>query len=455
MINNLVNAIGLEENTIARIEDIIISSPSMKYKKANHISSPKELFLMKEVQKDVELFLHFQNLNQQAIIIQKLFRRRRAIRKLAFVKKNYNKSKVSVFQDIVKREKKYILNLATIVSQFIMPLRITNDKQLKELSGELKIIFSNIEEILSIHQMFFNLIRTYSDKYWPQINWFGAMITEVAPHFKVYGTYVNNFKFARDTLTECMFNVKFSEFIDSKVESIGMDLNMLLSLPLNHMAGYELHIKNLLEALMVTNNGEEDDDYLSLLSALTLLTETNNSIRNALAKAENIAGVQRVRKLFPSDIHSNEIVESYLSKGGDVEVIKEFMVEIVVLKKSNPSIVILFNNSCLIGSQFSKSGMSNTYQHKYLYSLDVTKLQEDEADPLSFDIFVVNEEKSNYDNNKIVENSKYRIHLRDANSTKKLVNEIQTLIAKNQRDRSLNFFSFLNLKVGINLTIEK
>ena len=103
------------------------------------------------------------------------------------------------------------------------------------------------------------------------------MVVSIAPHWKTYGIYVNNFKYARDLLFECQEQSEhFRMFLDNNTMKLSMDLNMLLSLPLNHIAGYERILKSILD--------EESDPTQNsdLLQAILIATETSNFIANAL-----------------------------------------------------------------------------------------------------------------------------------------------------------------------------
>lgn len=110
------------------------------------------------------------------------------------------------------------------------------------------------------------------------------MFTDFSPYFRVYGSFVNNFKLARDTLFECMGrNEAFTQFLDQKTMELSTDLNMLLSLPLNHIAGYELLLKRIIDATPA-----DDPSVTSLLAAVSISSETTNFIANSLAKVDSV-----------------------------------------------------------------------------------------------------------------------------------------------------------------------
>ena len=65
-----------------------------------------------------------------------------------------------------------------------------------------KAIFSNVEDLLSLHRFVFSQFEL-AQRDWPLVDNVGLLFMKLAPRFQLYGQYVNNFKIAMDTLNAC------------------------------------------------------------------------------------------------------------------------------------------------------------------------------------------------------------------------------------------------------------
>ena len=374
--------------------------------------------------KDMAKFTSYQFGNQAALAIQTKVRGYLARKKRTYTREHWNNGRAQAFASLLKREKTYVMNLATVVSQYIMPLNVTTDRALKSISGDLKVIFSNIEHILSVHHTFLDQLGELGDAQWPLLTGLGDLFVDISPHWRAYGVYIHNFQVSRDLLFENINNCeRFNQFLDERTMKLNTDLNMLLSLPLNHIGGYELILKKLL-----AETEEGTKEHSSILQALILTEETSNFIANALGKATNVANIERVkRSVF--DLPPAILLE--VSRPSS-QYVCEASVEYSIpgVKKVNQGALVVFQKLALLLTSHGNRGMG--FRHQFI--LGETTLMASDTYPCGFRLLKIDEERPAYDN--VVEGSQFEVIMDSLVKRDSLFNEIKGLISRNQRTRS-------------------
>jgi hypothetical protein len=160
------------------------------------------------MQQSITECMEMQVLHKAAVKIQALARLWLAKRRLKRMKSVYIPARVEAFQDLLQREKQYVENLSLVVSQYMLPLRNSLDKQLRERGEDYKAVFGNIEQLVQVHQTILRALYELAERHWPSVEGIGDILLNASPHLRVYGPYVNNFKFARDTLFSLIQNVE-------------------------------------------------------------------------------------------------------------------------------------------------------------------------------------------------------------------------------------------------------
>lgn len=423
---NLFDAMNLERETKKSIINNIRNSQGMQKQQNNHMCSERAVIKIEKMAKDIAKFSSYQYANGAALIIQSAFRSFLARKERDRVQQLWNQNRVDALSSLVKREKTYVYNLATVVSQYVMPLQVTTDKQLKQIAGDLKLIFSNLEQILSVHKNFLESLYELTESNWPTLQGLGELFVSISPHWKAYGIYIHNFKFSRDLLFECVTKCeKFSRFLDERTIELSTDLNMLLSLPLNHIAGYKLILEKFLNE---TEEGSSENT--SLLQALILTEETSNFIANALERAANVAHIEKVKRNI-SDLPAELCLE--ISKPAS-QYVKQIQVEFSIpnAKKMNSGVLILFQKVLILAVSSHRS-----LSFKHSYDLSLLTVQSNENDSRGFSLLVIDEERPAYDN--IIEGSQFDFLVDSDDTRDKIVKELKDLISRNQRTRGKLF----------------
>lgn len=153
----------------------------------------------------IDSLLDYQKPHRAAIVIQSAYRMAMAKIKRRRMKREIVPRRIESFRDLCNNESRYVNNLALLVSQYITPLRASQEKQLRQIADDsLTSIFGNIETILSVHQTILQTLLELMDRdSWPKIEGLGKLMQFVSHHLRVYGPYVNNFKVSIDTLSTC------------------------------------------------------------------------------------------------------------------------------------------------------------------------------------------------------------------------------------------------------------
>jgi len=159
---------------------------------------------------------------------------------------------------------------------------------------EVMTIFGNVEALLTVHSEMLHQLEIIQGRC-PQYDGLGEVFLTMAPFFKAYGDYVNNFQNGVNTLLECKEKDRFASFIDEiyvelQKRNVYVDLHGLLSTPLNHIAGYETLIMSLVDSTPVGHK-----DHRSLSHCFSIISGTSRYIRDCIASADNIRNMQAIQ----------------------------------------------------------------------------------------------------------------------------------------------------------------
>jgi hypothetical protein len=151
----------------------------------------------------------------------------------------------------------YVDNLSSVIKDYLLPVREASKmKSLSITSGDIAIIFSNVETLYEVHQSLCTQLATLYT-FWPNVTgigeFFGKLVIEISQKFQIlqisqfvhYTEYVKNFKTAVDTLLRILHdNEKVNSFFrDIHNKSSKLDLQALLTCPLNRISQYEVELE--------------------------------------------------------------------------------------------------------------------------------------------------------------------------------------------------------------------
>src|SRR3989338_3069798 len=197
--------------------------------------------------------------------------------------------RVAVLQELIETEKLYLSDMDALVNVFVFPMKMTSVVP----AGELTIIFSNVEDVLPIHQKF---LETLTERFAEaeaqgvahevQI---GDIMARFTHYFKLYSIYAENQPAQLAKLEECQTNVKaFENFLrvchgDTRCK--GLMLNAFLIKPVQRLCKYPLLLRELIK-----NTPKEHPDHSQLEAAAekvgSVVAFVNEAKRNAEGKAK-------------------------------------------------------------------------------------------------------------------------------------------------------------------------
>jgi len=183
-----------------------------------------------------------------------------------------------IAQEILTTEQNYVNTLNELFNKWETPLR--NALEIKSIISreEIKLIFSNSEVLFGFHQM---LLASLQEKInnWTDGTEIGPIFLENAPVLKLYVEYVNNFDNSMKTITDCVNNKNFMDFLVATVGLVDTyPLSSLLIQPVQRIPRYEMLISDL-----VKHTWDSHPDMESLQKALAMI-KANAQFVNAQKK---------------------------------------------------------------------------------------------------------------------------------------------------------------------------
>lgn len=383
---NVFNAMGIDQDTQKMLFSTIKKTPAMKKLKLQNVGSPKAVTALENIEIDIRLFRTDQTRQKAALTIQSAFRGFSQQKKYKKALEEYNPTKIQAFHDICSKEKDFVMSIATLVSQYIVPMRTSTDRHIKKVYSEMSNTFTSIEKLMEVHQTLLKTLYELPRNSWPELHGLGDVFSYVSPHWKIYGNYVHHVYFAMRSMEENRENNEhFRDFCEKKEETTA-DLTLLLTRPLNHISGYTSYLKNILDL-----TPEDLPEHHSLLQAISITTETSKFIGNSMDQAVNLAKISTLR----SQVVSTPEVDSLFDdlQQNQTSFISETELEFTEQgsKKVKQGILTLFENSCFATGK-SKSQKGRTIKRIY----DLKSLTIERVSSTSFSLFEVDEEKSSY-----------------------------------------------------------
>eukprot|EP01094_Clydonella_sp_ATCC50884_P016645 TRINITY_DN2768_c0_g1_i2.p1 TRINITY_DN2768_c0_g1~~TRINITY_DN2768_c0_g1_i2.p1 ORF type:complete len:726 (+),score=211.00 TRINITY_DN2768_c0_g1_i2:97-2178(+) len=363
LFRHVMHAMGLEGVEMSRMEGAVLADDSfqaLRNRKGLSVSDRRDLLALVVA---VDRLFALQRPHTAAAHIQRIVRGFLARRRVTRLRLVYNHRRNNAFHELMRKERTYVKSLETIVEQYLLPLSTTDDRALKESIPEYRRIFSNVEDVLSLHRA---MLRRFYEvaASWPDVSQLADVLIEKLPGFSVYEQYVNGYKISSDVVQRHMErNEKFVQFLRSRPIASSVDLEMLLALPLNVISTYELHVEAMWKA-----TPEEAPDYQSLLSCLSILRETNRFVSESLVQSEHRAMLHNIQSRL---VAAEELRVPQLIRGKR-QYVREGNVEITHgLRKPAPGYIYLLSDLIVVCRVLK--GTAPNHQVEQVYELEVTQ----------------------------------------------------------------------------------
>lgn len=193
--------------------------------------------------------------------------------------------RLKIATEIRVSERAYTRSLQCLVENYMKPLCAQASSRAFGVEAHtIKEIFSNITLIQNVNSQLFSDLEARL-KSWTTQSTIGDIFMDVAPYFKMYNQYGNNYETSIETLNECMKNTAFAAAVDRCDESheLGNKLEALLIAPIQRIPRYLLLLRDLQEATDASH-----PDYGLLESALPLMQGIADYINRNIKQAEKM-----------------------------------------------------------------------------------------------------------------------------------------------------------------------
>eukprot|EP00040_Diaphanoeca_grandis_P021369 m.113851 g.113851 ORF g.113851 m.113851 type:complete len:782 (-) comp28302_c0_seq1:91-2436(-) len=196
-----------------------------------------------------------------------------------------------VLSEIFETEKNYVDVLHVITGKFMASLEAS-----KLSKVDLKIIFSNVDELLVVHEeLLAAMKKQMASKTGRSMS---APFQDLTPKMKVYGQFCCEIPEAIKKLKELMLIAKFAKILDTAKQASGQRFHLkdLLNVPMQRVLKYPLLIKELINS---TPDSHPDK---------SRLTETQSAVK------ELAVFINTTKKDHDSMIHVASVIKKYPSK---------------------------------------------------------------------------------------------------------------------------------------------
>eukprot|EP01112_Ceratiomyxa_fruticulosa_P009029 TRINITY_DN234_c0_g3_i1.p1 TRINITY_DN234_c0_g3~~TRINITY_DN234_c0_g3_i1.p1 ORF type:complete len:784 (+),score=187.98 TRINITY_DN234_c0_g3_i1:333-2684(+) len=298
-----------------------------------------------------------------------------------------------VAQEILSTEKTYISSLTWVKNNVLTPLRNAIDSHTPIIEdNELRVIFSNLEIILSYNQILLEQLESRVGNWTPH-QLLGDIFLQIASYLKIYSQYCSNYNDALKTLLDCKKQPKFAKFLDDlkkKNESLLLTgLEDYLIRPVQRIPRY-----NLLLLDLVKHTTPDHPDYANLANAEKKVKSVAEHMNEKKREFENIMKVTEIQETIEGNSeplarpHRRFVLEGeFYELPLPVEGKKSGTFKKLELLK--PLCVFLFNDIFLVTSKTSSGGFlgksrslkKDFYQQYKLLKIRVMSLDETYTGP--------------------------------------------------------------------------
>ncbi|KAG2394171.1 hypothetical protein C9374_003935 [Naegleria lovaniensis] len=163
-----------------------------------------------------------------------------------------SRKRIELVKELLATEESYVQSLRLFVNTYAKPAK-ANTQLLSEKKS--KIIFSNIEQILGINETVLSSIQASMMK-WPSKNDMGETFNRMAPFFKAYVTYINNYDAAFELLERCEKKKnKFFQYMTDQTTKNPTEhgLRSLLIMPVQRIPRYKMLLEQILSTIPSDN----------------------------------------------------------------------------------------------------------------------------------------------------------------------------------------------------------
>ncbi|EFC43629.1 RhoGEF domain-containing protein [Naegleria gruberi] len=324
------------------VEDTVVSSSLTKQVKLS-ITSESDA----ETLEFQEIYKHPTKKQQDAaVILQKYIRRwdaKKAYKKMQKARLN----RENCAKEILSTEKYYVESLNILQEVYLKPFKAMAAKDKPLITKEeVSAIFSDIDVILNFNNTFLKDLEERLQNYVYTVT-ISDIFLQIAPFFKTYSRYCNNFDKANEVLRECKKREEFKEQVskmdkDSRTSKLG--LQSYLILPIQRIPRYRLLLQDLIK-----HSGPSHPDYKGLKLALEKICEVADHLNNTMKSIEATNEIIKIQSQFYGELNLVEPHRKFLKDGALQEIVS------ADFTKTRDIYVHLFNDIILLSQKSGKT----------------------------------------------------------------------------------------------------
>jgi len=265
------------------------------------------------------------------------------------------KKRENIAKELLATEKSYADGLRIMVECFHTPLSaLVGTPKEVVTAGDLKLLFSNCQLLYNFHRQLLAQLTERLRDYNAGATRIGDVFVEMAPFFKLYQEYVNNYDLAQKHLVELKSkNARFADAladIEKSPASAGKDLLSYLITPVQRVPRYQMML-----AELAKETADDHVDAAALKTALGGIKAAAHSINEAKRKAES---AQRMTALAQQIIGIPPTCAFRL-----LQPHRQFVAEGVLKIKEDARLkeilLFVFNDVLIVGRPKSKLSITN------------------------------------------------------------------------------------------------
>uniref|UniRef100_A0AAR2M4Q1 Phosphatidylinositol-3,4,5-trisphosphate-dependent Rac exchange factor 1 n=1 Tax=Pygocentrus nattereri TaxID=42514 RepID=A0AAR2M4Q1_PYGNA len=203
--------------------------------------------------------------------------------------------RLCVLNEILNTERDYVRTLAFLQSAFLQRIRQTAENQQCLTPEHVKILFSNIEEILDVHREFLSALEGNLQPEPQHYHALGHIFLQFVSHFSVYGEYCSNHEKALKLLIELNKIPHVRTFLLHCMllggkKSTDVPLEGYLLSPIQRICKYPLLLKELLK-----RTPKKHVDYPTVEEALQAMKEVCSNINETKRQMEKLEALEQLQ----------------------------------------------------------------------------------------------------------------------------------------------------------------
>ncbi|TSN76597.1 Phosphatidylinositol 3,4,5-trisphosphate-dependent Rac exchanger 1 protein [Bagarius yarrelli] len=203
--------------------------------------------------------------------------------------------RLCVLNELLNTERDYVRTLAFLQSAFLQRIRQMGEKQQCLTPEQVKILFSNIEEILDVHQEFFSALEVSLQPEPQPQHALGNVFLDFRDRFSVYGEYCSNHEKALRLLMELNKIPHIRTFLLHCMllggkKSTDVPLEGYLLSPIQRICKYPLLLKELLK-----RTPKKHADYPAVEEALQAMKEVCSNINETKRQMEKLEALEQLQ----------------------------------------------------------------------------------------------------------------------------------------------------------------